>query len=86
MSISRAIEKLHIAESIEGLEFYVSKSENRGPELHCRIWEGFKFMLKGDVQTIATALNDAIADTKKRMSTEALNNAVAEMNEEVSKR
>jgi hypothetical protein len=56
-----AIEKLHAAAALGALEFYVSQSENRGPELRCRIWDGFKFMARKDVEKIALEFNQAIA-------------------------
>lgn len=51
-------------ESIKALEFYVTQSDNKPPELHCRVWGIGAERERMDY--IARDLNAAIAPIKDR--------------------
>lgn len=55
-----AIEKLYAAQAVEMLGFFVVQAPNRGPELNCRIWDGFKYMSRDDVEKLCKELNEAM--------------------------
>ena len=53
------------ADSLNSLGFYVTKSDNRDPELHCRIWK-FPIYSTVELEELATQLNEAIQIVKDR--------------------
>lgn len=59
MTPQAIMDTLQSVRSLEAMQFYATKSDNKGPELHCRIWS-FNTMPLEWVQSLAGDLNKAI--------------------------
>lgn len=60
MSLQGGAELLLTAENLAAIEFYVTKSDNRSAELHCRC-PGLPAMSEEQIAALADELNSAIA-------------------------
>ncbi len=65
MTTDTAIDCLQIRRAIQALGFFTSKGENRGPELHCRIWSLEKLSAE-QCEQLAAELEAAILPVTKR--------------------
>lgn len=63
----RAAEYLTSASHVERIEFYVTKSDNKAAELHCRIF-GLHPLTKDELERLSSLLNEAIAPFKNELS------------------
>lgn len=71
MSITKARAELAVAESVDAIGFYTSTSTNRGPEINCRLWDGFRHLSNESAEQLCRELNSAIKSTKEAWSKQA---------------
>lgn len=70
MTLQSAINELQAADAICSLSFYVLKSDNKGPELRCRIFDDcVKFQSEANAERLARELNEAIKPVIRRWET-----------------
>lgn len=74
MSMNRVVDLVKTAEALKAMEFYVTKADNRDPELHCRTWALPALTLQ-EAEQLADLMNADTRRTRTSLQTVLINKA-----------